>query len=385
MESEVSHVLRFVSDDELLRRLGELVSQSRRVEVDLVAHIGAVDERRLFARFAFPSMFAYCTQALHLSDAEAYRRITVARAARRFPVLLEMLREGRLHLSGAAMLAPVLTTENRHRLLARAVHRSKRQLEELVAELSPRPDVPSSIRRRPAKNPTTEGERAPVLGENGAADELVPERVGPVRESISASAPASTTTLAAPAVVQILSPGRYKVQFTASADLREKFERLAALMRSEVPNGDVGALIERAVTEKLERLEARRFAKPAKPRQATIQGDRTAPSEEKPSETTSSEARGSRSASTPRGLRYVPAAVRRAVYERDGERCRYVDEHGRRCGQRTGLEFHHRHPFGMGGRHAPENISLLCRAHNRYLAELDYGHAKVQRRLVHDG
>ena len=94
-----------VSDDELLRRLGELVSHSRRVEVDLVSHIGEVEERRLYAREAFPSMFAYCTEVLHLSEAEAYLRITVARAAREHPLLLTMLGDGRLHLSGIAKLA----------------------------------------------------------------------------------------------------------------------------------------------------------------------------------------------------------------------------------------------------------------------------------------
>jgi hypothetical protein len=80
MESTSRFDLNAVSDEELLRRLADLVSQSRRVEADLVAHIGAVDERRLFARFAYPSMFVYCTEGLHLSEAEAYRRITVARA-----------------------------------------------------------------------------------------------------------------------------------------------------------------------------------------------------------------------------------------------------------------------------------------------------------------
>jgi hypothetical protein len=63
--------------------------------------------------------------------------------------------------------------------------------------------------------------------------------------------------------VEALSPGRYKVQFTASVTLRDKLERLTALMRSEVPDGDLAAVVERAVTEKLERLEARRFAKTA--------------------------------------------------------------------------------------------------------------------------
>jgi hypothetical protein len=82
--------------DELLRRLSGLLRQSRRVEADLVAHVGEVDARRLYAREASPSIFVYCTQVLHLSEFEAYLRITVARAARRHPVLLEMLREGSL-------------------------------------------------------------------------------------------------------------------------------------------------------------------------------------------------------------------------------------------------------------------------------------------------
>src|SRR5262249_31529023 len=104
--------LRSLSDDELLHRLLDLLRQSRRVEADLVAHIGEVDARRLYAREAAPSMFAYCTEVLHLSEAEAYLRITVARAARQHPVLLEMLRDGRLHLSGIAKLVPHLSGEN---------------------------------------------------------------------------------------------------------------------------------------------------------------------------------------------------------------------------------------------------------------------------------
>jgi hypothetical protein len=66
MAFTTSSALHTVPDDELITRLAELVSQSRRVEADLVAHIGEVDERRLYARFAFPSMFAYWTEGLHL-------------------------------------------------------------------------------------------------------------------------------------------------------------------------------------------------------------------------------------------------------------------------------------------------------------------------------
>jgi len=56
-----------------------------------------------------------------------------------------------------------------------------------------------------------------------------------------------------------------------------------------------------------------------------------------------------------------------------------VDEQGRRCTARERLEFHHRHPFGRGGDHSVENISLMCRVHNGYLAEVDYGRDAIAR------
>ena len=142
--------LKAVSDEDLLRRLSELLRQSRRVESDLVAHSAEVDARRLYAREAAPSMFAYCTERLHLSEPEAYLRIAVARASRRHPALLTMPADGRLHLSGIERLAPHLTEENREGLLGRASHKSKRQIEELIAEVAPRPEARASMRKLPA-------------------------------------------------------------------------------------------------------------------------------------------------------------------------------------------------------------------------------------------
>ena len=130
-----------LSDDELLHRLSAILTASRRVEALLVAHIGEVDSRRLYAREGFASMFVYCTDALHLSEPEAYLRIGVARAARDHPLILTLLAQGRLHLSGVAKIVPHLTLANAESLLERASGRSKRQIEEMVAALVPRPSV----------------------------------------------------------------------------------------------------------------------------------------------------------------------------------------------------------------------------------------------------
>jgi hypothetical protein len=92
-------------------------------------------------------MFKYVTECLHLSEAEAYLRIEVARASRKHPMLLDRLSDGSLHVSGIATLAPILTEANRETVLARAAFKTKQEIKELVAELSPKPDVPDTIRK----------------------------------------------------------------------------------------------------------------------------------------------------------------------------------------------------------------------------------------------
>ncbi len=120
-------------------------------------------------------------------------------------------------------------------------------------------------------------------------------------------------------------------------------------MRPTVPDGDLATIIDAAVAEKLARLERRRSAATERPRTSLAATKVEASS------------------------RHVPAAVRRDVNARDGGQCAYRDIQGRRCSARVWLEYHHRHPYGYGGDHAVGNVALLCKAHNRYLAEIDYG------------
>ena len=140
-----------LSDDELLVRLSNVLQDSRRVESVLVAHMAEVDARRLYAPEGSPSMFQYSVDVLHLSKAEAYHRIAAARASRKHPVLLTMLEDGRLHLSGISVLAPHLTNANCDELLNRAIHKTKDAIKELVAEIAPKPDVPSVVRKLPSR------------------------------------------------------------------------------------------------------------------------------------------------------------------------------------------------------------------------------------------
>lgn len=82
---------------------------------------------------------------------------------------------------------------------------------------------------------------------------------------------------------------------------------------------------------------------------------------------------------TAEGSRHVPAAVRREVWKRDGERCAHIGIDGRVCGSTHLVQFHHVVPFASGGAATAANISLRCFAHNQAAAVEDFGADVVER------
>src|SRR2546425_5644221 len=153
----VSHL----SDPELLRGLASLVAQDRVTTATLLAHLAEVDARRLYLPAAYPSLYAYCVHELRLSEDAAYKRIQAARAARQFPVIFGALADGRLHLSAVVQLAPYLTPENASDLLAAATHKTKAEIEELLARRFPRPETMALVQALPASPPRTDELSAP--------------------------------------------------------------------------------------------------------------------------------------------------------------------------------------------------------------------------------
>src|SRR5919205_2415368 len=106
--------------DALVQRLADLVGEERHVQAEFLLHLAEFDRRRAWAEAGFPSLWEYMLRVLHLREGAAWRRITAMRTVRRFPELLDALREGRLCLSTLGLLAPVLTEENVRELAAAA-------------------------------------------------------------------------------------------------------------------------------------------------------------------------------------------------------------------------------------------------------------------------
>jgi len=147
------------------------------------------------------------------------------------------------------------------------------------------------------------------------------------------------------ALVTPLAPERYRLQGTMGAETHAKLRRAQDLLRHVVPDGDLAAIVDRALTVLIANLEKTRIAATPRPRAART-----------PSPTS----------------RHIPAAVTRAVWARDEERCTFVGTHGR-CAERGFLQRHHRVPYAVGGTATAENIELRCTAHNALAAEQDFG------------
>src|SRR6187549_369062 len=140
-----------LGNSELLAGLSELARQSNVLTAQLLAHLVELEERLLHLELGFSSLFAYCVEALGMSEGSAGRRVTAARVCRRFPEVFERVARGELHLCALCALAPHLNELNSAELFEACKAKTRRQIEELLAARFPRPDVREQIRRLPMR------------------------------------------------------------------------------------------------------------------------------------------------------------------------------------------------------------------------------------------
>jgi len=386
---EMNRFVKKLNNEDLVKQLEALLKDDCLLEVDILAYMGEVDHRRLYRERAFSSMFQFVVEELFLSESMAYKRITAARLARKYPVLLTKLAKGDLHLTGICLLAPHLTCENLEELAHAATHQSKRGIERLLALRFPKPDVTARVRKLPTRTPsatstplgTTQSQAehsSTSCSEKVARDEpLSCAPVEPVSPppmaSVSAQCAVSAQCKAAVASqgasqrdqVAVLSEDRYKVSFTADAELRAKLQEAQELLGPRVRKDDLAAVFSRALDLLVSDLKNKKHGVTSRPRNAKTSPE---PDPKPPS-------------------RVIPRRVQREVFERDQGQCTYQDARGHRCQERSGLEYHHRIPYGRGGQSTTDNLELRCRPHNGLAAEQDYGTdhcARFRRQTVYE-
>lgn len=331
--------LSHLTDHALLAEAQRVVTHERQATAQVIALLMELDTRRLYLGEGYSSLFVYCTQVLHLSEHATYGRIEAARSAQRFPVILDLLADASITLTTVTLLASELTPENHRAVLESARHKSKRDVMLLVAALHPRPAVPSVVRKLPAPKPVASTVRA-------ESDALLRDCADGQAHAPSSAAPTVVTLPPTrPTVIAPLAPERYKIQFTVTRATYEKLRRSQDLLRHAIPDGDPAEIFDRALTVLLDDVARTKLAATDRPR---------------------------RSGPTAPGSRHIPAAVKRAVWARDGGRCAFVGTSGR-CAETGFLEFHHVLPYAAGGAATVENLQLRCVAHNKHEAERFFG------------
>jgi len=329
--------LKNIDHQALLAHLRSSLGNERNSLASFLRYLGEVDSRRLYAEEGQPSLFAFCTNALTLSEAESFARITAARLIRRFPVIHDHLRSGALSLTSLRLISAHLTEENADHIFANVVGRSSRDIEKMVATLANKRAIAQSASDTTAK-----------IGIS------FPRSL--FHDAQSASGSHEPPVLChKPDRTRYVAAEHVEIRFVANEQLLAKIDRIKGLALSKNIGSRLEDVFDHVLESYLKHHDPARRA--AKNRQSKREGP---------------ESKKSNSG------RYIAQKIKDEVYKRDGGQCTFKASTGSRCPARVGLEFDHCRPVALGGNAAnADDVRLLCRAHNRLAAERSFGAATV--------
>jgi hypothetical protein len=125
------------SDDQLLTALESFVLEERQRMPWFLTCLGEGDRRNAFVNRGYASTFDYCVRRLRLSEDEACRRIQAARAGVSRPEILSAMTGGGLSLTAVSRIAPHIRRQDAPEIISRAAGKTIRELDALLAPLSP--------------------------------------------------------------------------------------------------------------------------------------------------------------------------------------------------------------------------------------------------------
>jgi hypothetical protein len=309
-----------LANEALLSKTRGLVREETRLTTFILHHLREIESRRLYASLGYSSLFDYAVHDLGYPEASAMRRIASMRLMKEIPALEGKLTRGDISLTVAAQAQSFFKQEEK------AGKKLTRDEKEKVVE-------------KLEKKTTRQAEQL-LAGLSSEPKQPKPDQVKPVTAKLS------------------------EVRFTASEEPLKNLEQLKGLLAHQHPNLTIGELVSILAERALKELDpARKEARARKKPETEI----------KPEELVSApEAIVGRQA--------IPAAVKRAVWRRDGSRCTYVcAKTGKRCNSRYQLEIDHRTPVARGGTNEIGNLRFACRNHNAWWAAQAFGHSHMRR------
>jgi len=332
---------------DLTTRLAELLHREHAALADFLIALADFDRERRWLQLGYTSLFYFLHRELGLSKGAAFYRKTAAELVQRYPEVVEPLRDGRLCLTSVAVLAKVLTPENRGEVLARFFHASKMEAKAVAAELRPMETAPHrEVVTVPRPAPAPRAMAASSGPQVGAAVHPA-NLVHPANQPIPAPPPAAASR----DEVEPLTSDLRRFHITVSKRFLAKLSAARDALSHSHPGADTEAVLEAALDLLLAKQDRKK---------GLVKKPRTAPP--RPSDRP----------------RHIPAEVKRAVWTRDGGRCQWRVASGGVCGSTRQLELDHIVPVARGGASTVANLRVICRQHNQLAARRVFGEAWME-------
>jgi len=355
--------LQRLSTAELDRSAKDLVVREKKNLACVIAHLAEISKRKAHLECGYKNLFEYCVRRLNLSEGSVYRRIQVAKVCHEFPQVLVHLGEGGVSLTVASLLAPYLREDTVEKVFCDCAGMTRREVEEYIVLLNPKPAFEPSIRKRPRDTAVETG--------RSKGKESEQDRGG--------GSPAPEKSRASRPLLDPASPALFNFRFSAQRAFKEKLERFAEVAGIERPEKKLEQVFEKALEIALEKKDPARSRERRLKKAAKRSTEANSP---RPGDVAKKTEDG-----RPERSRYIPSSVREEVIARAGYQCEYRGVGETRCTQRTGLEVDHKGLFSHGGTHEKENLRVLCGRHNRFLAEkvlgTEFVEAKIAWRKAH--
>ena len=311
--------LKELRNEELVSTIKTLVVKEREITLSVIEHLQELYDRRIHLSSGYSSIHEYLVKELLYSDGAAHRRISAMRLMQELPEVKQSIADGTLSLTTASTVQNFFRSEKQKHQKAYSKEEKLKVLDQVAGK---------------------------------SKDECLKKL-----SEVSPTFLAKQKELSIPEDEELLS-------------LMNEFRQLAM-----IADGTPQTIIKTALRLAIKELKSKTK------RHSAIQEkqENSAPLEKLCGEDQDQD----QSKNEPHS-RYARKAIKQEVWPRDEGRCRFVDPATkRRCTATRHLELDHAKPFALDGETTTENLRLMCRAHNQFLARQTFGPLKPKPDQAH--
>ena len=227
--------LKRLSDKELTGRLRQLVSKEQSLTLSILPHLAEVERRGLYLEKAYSTLSDYCIYELGYGESSAWRRVRAARVIKDIPEVYDYMKDNRLSFSAVLQIANVLNDRNKSELLPRIVGKSKREIDNIIAEYQSPRIIPDQAKPRLVKKTVTvqcalAGGTLKAAGKRASGPEL-----GEI--SLRCEGKNNPTVKNSTPEVEVVLERMFEIRFAADEELMELIQWLKSHLSHRYPKG----------------------------------------------------------------------------------------------------------------------------------------------------